>query len=270
MCRHFFLDPHATSYLTFVAVMEKFTVSKLASFAGISVRTLHHYDEIGLLKPLARSDTRYRYYGSAELLKLQQIMLYREMGLPLARIAEIVNDPDFDALAALKAHKKELSKRQEQLKVLLHTVDRTIKQLTSKTKIMNFEEMYKGFSREQAEAYRKEAADRWGEATVADSENRVRKMGKAEFEKLKQQGDRIYRDLVALKNVSPDDDRVQALVSEHFEMTGRYFDVTPAIYRSLGEMYVNDERFRATFDRYDRDLAPLLKEAIAVFVRARA
>src|SRR5690606_675893 len=148
---------------------------------------------------------------------------------------------------------------------LLQTVEKTITQLQSKTKQMNYNEMYKGFTKEQAAAYRREAADRWGEESVAGSEERIRNMGKEGFEKLKWQGDRIYRDLVSLKERRPDDPRVQELIGEHYEMTGKFFDVTPPVYRSMGEMYVDDPRFRATFDKYDPDLAPFLKEAIAVF-----
>lgn len=231
---------------------------------SVSVRTLRHYDAIGLLKPLGRTDSKYRYYGPDELLKMQQIMLYRELGLPLSRISEIVNDPGFDTVAALEQHKTELRKRREELGDLLETVEWTIKQLNQKTE-MNYEELYEGFPKEQAKSYRKEAAERWGEKTVDDSEQRLIKMGKQNFEALKQQGHRIYLDLVKLLDSDPAGAAVQKLIAEHYEMTGKYFDVKPGIYRNLGIMYVEDERFKATFDRYDTRLAAFLQKAMEIF-----
>lgn len=247
--------------------MERFTVNQLAQLAGVSVRTLHHYDEIGLLKPSVRTESKYRYYGKAELLRLQQIMLYKELDFTLAQIANILDDPDFDILNALKEHKSELQKRKEKMDVLLETVDKTIKQLKEKNKKMNYEEMYKGFTKEQAQAYRKEAADRWGEKNINDSEKRILAMNKGEWEALKQKGDDIYRELMKLMHLSPSDQQVQDLIKEHFEMTGNFFDVTREIYANMGTMYVEDERFRAFYDRYAKNLAPFLRDAIHEFCK---
>ena len=139
--------------------MERFSVNQLAKLAGVSVRTLHHYDEIGLLKPGTRTESNYRYYGEKELLRLQQILFYKELDLPLVKIMEILDDPAFDTEAALRSHKKDLIKRRDRTSELLKTINKTIHHL--KKQNMKAEDMYKGFSKEQAEAYEKEAKEKW-------------------------------------------------------------------------------------------------------------
>jgi DNA-binding transcriptional MerR regulator len=248
--------------------MERFSVNQLAKLAGVSVRTLHHYDEIGLLKPSVRSETKYRYYGKDELLRLQQIMLYKELDFTLAQIAEILDDPDFNILKALHDHKLELQRRKKRMDALMKTVDKTIKQLKTKIEKMNYEEMYKGFTKEQAEAYKKEAIERWGEKTIHDSEKRILAMNKGEWEVLKQKGDNIYKSLAKLMHLDPADKKVQSLIKEHYDMTGKFFDVTLEIYKNLGTMYVEDDRFKAFYDKYDKDLAVFLRNAIHVYCKS--
>jgi DNA-binding transcriptional MerR regulator len=248
--------------------MEKFSVNQLAKLAGVSVRTLHHYDEIGLLKPTVRSEAKYRFYGRDELLRLQQIMLYRELDFTLAQIAEILDDPDFNILKALQDHKLELQKRKKRMVTLMKTIDSTIEQL--KTEKMNYKEMYKGFTKEQAEAYKKEAAHRWGEKTINDSEERILSMKKTEWETLKQQGDDIYKSLVKLMHLDPSDKKVQSLIKEHYKMTGIFFNVTLEIYKNLGTMYMEDERFKAFYDRYDNRLAVFLRDAMHVYSKVNS
>ncbi|MEO6306134.1 MAG: MerR family transcriptional regulator, partial [Bacteroidia bacterium] len=161
--------------------MDKISVNKLAKLAGVSVRTLHHYDKIGLLKPSVRTDSNYRYYGKEELLRLQQILFYKELDLSLTQIAEILDDPGFDTINALHSHKQEMQKRKDRFEQLLLTIDKTIINLKNKTEKMNYEEMYKGFGKEKAEAYKKEAIEKWGKDTVADSEKKILAMDKTEW-----------------------------------------------------------------------------------------
>jgi DNA-binding transcriptional MerR regulator len=243
--------------------MDRFTVNQLATLANVSVRTLHYYDKVGLLKPGIRSEANYRYYGEAELLRLQQILFYKELGLPLAQIAEILDDPGFDTLKALQSHKKELQKRRDRAGELLRTVDKTINHLKSKT--MKTDDMYKGFSKEQAEAYEKEAKERWGEAIVEESKQRVKTMGREGLEKLKQEGEDISKALSELMHLGPSDPQVQALVKRHYTMTNQYYTVTPKIYSGLGEMYVNDERFTVNYDKHKKGLAIFLRDAMKVY-----
>jgi DNA-binding transcriptional MerR regulator len=116
----------------------RYSVKQLARLAGVSVRTLHVYDKMGLLKPSVRTDARYRYYGEAELLRLQQILFYKELDLSLKAIGEIINEPGFDLIAALNCHKAALTARRDGLDTLLNTIDNTIDHLKNKT-MSNFD-----------------------------------------------------------------------------------------------------------------------------------
>src|ERR1044071_5861965 len=106
--------------------MDNYSVKKLSVLAGVSVRTLHLYDKMGLLKPSVRTEAGYRLYGERELLRLQQILFYKEFGFSLQQIAAILDDPEFDLIEALESHKRNLQARQESINMLLQTLDKTI------------------------------------------------------------------------------------------------------------------------------------------------
>lgn len=252
-----------------VYFMNKFSVKGLAKLAGVSVRTLHHYDKIGLLQPAVRTDANYRYYSEKELLRLQQIMLYKELDFSLSQIAEILDDPEFDILNAMQEHKAALQKRKERIGQLLQTIDSTIDQLKNKNEKMDYNEMYKGFSKEQAEAWQQEAAERWGADRVATANQKAMAMTKGEWATLQQKGDEINKALAAAMELQPADKKVQELIDAHYEMMGKYFDVTPKIYQCMGDMYVNDERFTAYYDQYRKGLALFLRDAIHAFCEAK-
>lgn len=144
------------------------TVKQVAKLANVSVRTLHHYDSIGLLKPAQVGENRYRYYGEAELLRLQQIMFYREFGVPLARIADYLDKPDFDHVAALRTHRRQLEGEVDRYRRLIETIDRTITRLTGEHAMANGD-LYKGFSPEKQKDYEDWLVDRHG----ADMQERI-------------------------------------------------------------------------------------------------
>ena len=141
-----------------------YTVKKLADLAGTSVRTLHYYDRIGLLKPESRSDSGYRRYGEEAVLRLQQIMFFKELDFSLEEIREIISRPDFDLIEALQSHRFLLLKRAGRINTLISTVDKTIRKLKGETN-MKIKEYYDGFSDTQVEKYRREVRQRWGEDT---------------------------------------------------------------------------------------------------------
>ncbi|MCB0235981.1 MAG: MerR family transcriptional regulator, partial [Anaerolineae bacterium] len=154
---------HATTY----------GVRELARLAGVSVRTLHHYDQIGLLTPSSRTAAGYRQYGADDLMRLQQILFFKELDVPLGEIRAILDDPEFDQIAALEQHRRLLQLQSERLAQLLKTVDKTIQKLTEDTMTLTNEELYEGFSKEQIESYENEARERWG-STDAYKESRKR------------------------------------------------------------------------------------------------
>ncbi|MEL6842709.1 MAG: MerR family transcriptional regulator, partial [Bacteroidota bacterium] len=150
--------------------MQEFGVKAVAKFAGVSVRTLHHYDRIGLLKPAARTEAGYRYYGEAELLRLQQILFYKELDVPLKQIQELLYEPGFDMVEALRSHKSALLARQQRLHKLLQTIDNTIDHLQRENLMTDPEMLYEGMPKEEAQAMRKEAIEEYGSEEVERSE----------------------------------------------------------------------------------------------------
>lgn len=242
--------------------MSRYSVNQLAKLAGVSVRTLHHYDKIGLLKPLTRTESNYRYYGKEELLRLQQILFYRELDLPLAKIAELLGDPSFDTEEALRSHREELLKRRDRSIELLKTIDKTIKHLKSKK--MKAEDMYRGFSKEQAKAHEKEAREKWGETIVEESKQRVKNMGREGLDKLLKEGEGISGSLARLQTLSPSDERVQKFIQGHYTLINSFYTVTPRIYRGLADLYVNDERFKRNYDKHGEGLAEFLRAGMIV------
>ena len=156
-----------------------FTVKQLSKLAGVTPRTLHHYDAIGLLKPSRVGDNGYRYYGEESLLRLQQILFYRELDMPLGDIKKIMGRHDFEVLDALISHKDALKKRIDRLNVLLSTVDNTINHLKGK-KMMNDKSLFEGFSEEEQEKYAEEAAQRWDAETVRASNKKWKSYSDAE------------------------------------------------------------------------------------------
>ena len=128
--------------------MRNLTVKQLAALSGVTVRTLHHYDDIGLLRPACVGANGYRYYGRGELLRLQQILFHRELGVPLSAIAELLDLQGGDQIGVLRQHREKLEAERERYRVLIETIDRTIADL-NKEKTMANADLYKGFSPEK-------------------------------------------------------------------------------------------------------------------------
>ena len=145
-----------------------YTVSQLAEMAGVSVRTQHHNDHIDLLKPSSRTVAGYRLYGERDLLRLQQILFFKELDFPLSEIRAILDDPEFDQIEALENHRRLLQGRAERLTHLLRTIDKTIQRLTEDNMTMTDEELYEGFTKEQIERYKREAREMYDSELVAE------------------------------------------------------------------------------------------------------
>lgn len=244
-----------------------YTVSRLAKMAGISVRTLHHYDEIGLLRPFARTAAGYRLYGDQDLLRLQQILFFRELDFALGDIGQILDDPDFDPLAALASHRRLLQERAARTGRLLNTIDRTIAKLTENDmdERVTDEELYAGFTDEQVQRYEREVSAQYDPDLVAESNRRVRNMSKAQWQTLQGEGEEINQGLAALMDRDADDPEVQALIARHYAMMNKFYPVSAEIYRGLGQLYVTNDEFRAFYDKVRPGLAGFLQPAMAYY-----
>ncbi len=226
--------------------MTRYTVKKLAKAAGVSVRTLHHYDRIGLLKPSIRTAAGYRLYGEGELLRLQQILFYKELDFGLREIAALINRPDFDLISALESQKQQLKERRKRIDRLMSTLDKTILHIKGKIK-MNYEELYEGLPKEQAAAWRNEALKKWPDH-VKQSENALTRMSKEEFETLKSGFKKNWETLASLSSqgIDPVSEPVQQEIYKHYQYIlqfwGKPGDQVEA-YKGLGELYVADPRY---------------------------
>ncbi len=246
-------------------VMTKYSVKKLSQMAGISVRTLHHYDKIGLLKPAFRSDKGYRYYQRKQLLALQQILFFKELGFPLEKIRAVLEDPEFDLLKALYYHRKQLQLNQKRLGLLLKTVDKTILELKNKKEMMDDKDIYEGFSKEQKEAIRMEVAHRWGKDELEATEDRIRALGKEGWQDHKKKGEEINHLLADLIDLEPESPQVQQAIALHHRYMNLFYEVTVERYRGLAQMYVSDDRFKAYYEKYKEGLAEFIKAAILIY-----
>jgi DNA-binding transcriptional MerR regulator len=234
--------------------------------AGVSVRTLHHYDHIGLLRPSARTEAGYRLYEEADLLRLQQILFFKELDFPLGEIRRILDDPGFDQVEALEHHRRLLQKRAERLARLLKTVDKTIRRLMEDdmNEKMSIEELYEGFTDEQVEHYRREARERWGQV-VDETEERMQGLSKAQWQAVKDEGEEVTRAIAALMDRAPGDPEVQAQIARHHAWIEHFYAAPAEVYRGLGQLYVEHEEFRAFYDKVRPGLAGFMQAAMAYY-----
>jgi len=244
---------------------ERYTVRQVAEMAGVSVRTLHHYDQIGLLEPAGRTSAGYRLYGEDELLRLQQILLFRGLGMPLREIAALIDASGYSSLTALRRHAERIDRERERLERLQRTIERTIIRMTEDETVISNEELYEGISPEQAEAWEQEARERWGDAAVDDSHSQVKGWSKERWQAYQQDIGDIYRRLAEMMDLDPRDAAVQAQIAKHYESLRVFYEPTPDIYRGLGLMYVEDARFTAFYDKIAEGLAAFMHKAMDVY-----
>lgn len=233
--------------------------------AGVTPRTLHHYDDIGLLKPSRVGDNGYRYYGEEALLKLQQILFYRELDFPLDDIKKIMGRRDFDVLGALQSHKDALQKQAVRLNRLLATVDNTISHLKGE-KTMSQKSYFEGFSEEEQEKYALEAEQLYDPEIVRESNRKWKSYSAAKKESIMAEGSAVYQDMIAAMPKGASSAEVQTIV-ERWRKHMDYF-WTPNLEQLLGlaNGYNDDPKFKANFDKMHPKLAEFMCEAVKVYV----
>jgi MerR family transcriptional regulator, thiopeptide resistance regulator len=244
-------------------------VKNLADLTGVSVRTLHYYDEIALLKPGSHSAAGYRLYDNEALIRLQQILFFRELGFSLDEIRRIISQPDFDVLEALQSHRVLLNKRIDRLQVLVKTVDKTIRNLKGEAD-MKIHEYYDGFSEEQIEKYRQEVRERWGNQTLQDSEARVMAMGKKKFAALQAEGGAIFQaisDNMTRGFASPE---VQGLVDKWRIWLENFHTYSDEAVLGLGRTYSQHPEFAKFFEKYHQDLPQFFTKAIEYYYQNKS
>lgn len=241
------------------------TVNEVSKITGVSVRTLHHYDAIGLLKPARITEAGYRLYDEAALKRLQSILMFRELQFPLKEIRAILDSPDFDPKEALAQQIHLLELQKKHIGELI-SFAREIQK--GGTDIMDFDV----FSNKEMEQYAKEARERWG--TSKAYKEYEQKVKDRSGEELKLAGRRLmalFAETGALRQLSPSDGKVQKKIGElQAFITENYYNCTDEILKGLGEMYVCDERMKANIDREGGEgTAEFVKEAITVYCQGR-
>lgn len=244
--------------------MKEYGVKEVASLAKVSVRTLHHYDAIGLLTPFNRSPAGYRLYGEKELLRLQQILFYKELDVPLEAIKKILDDDDFDVERALKEHRKKLIGEGERLAFLINTIDATLQRVQGEKAMLSDEQLYVGFSKEKRERYEREAAEKYSPQEVKEVKTKLQKLPKSEWDAVQDEGKAIAEALAQCKwdKLAVDSEATQALIARHHRWLCNFWQADAKAYKGMGEMYKTNEEFRAYYDAFGKDLADYMCEGM--------
>ncbi|MDW7617278.1 MerR family transcriptional regulator [Peribacillus simplex] len=238
-------------------------VKELAGLVGISVRTLHYYDEIGLLSPEETTDSGYRLYSDENLEMLQQILFFRELDMPLKEIKQMISSTSFDKQEALRQHQKMLLEKRNQLDKLINTVDKSIKHMKGEIQ-MTDKEKFEGFDFSQ-NPYEEEARERWGDKAVDESKAKVTGMSK-DAQKIVSD---IYIKLASIRNASPESEEAQKAIKEWYDCLNNNFGTySPEAFKGLGQMYVDDQRFTKNIDQYGDGLAKFMCDAMGHFADA--
>ena len=237
----------------------KMLIKDFAKACGVSVRTLHYYDEIGLLKPSFVDEwTGYRYYDENSLLRMQEIMFYRELDFSLKNISQIISSPYYDKEKALSQQKKLLVLKKERLEKLILSIDDAMKGKV----VMN------AFDNSEFEKYKDEAKEKWGNTTAyAEYSEKSKNYGKDKFSSISGEMAEIFSKFNrAMKNSDADSDEAQALVKElQNYITNNFYTCTKEILSGLGQMYVYDERFKNNIDKAGEGTADFVSEAIKIY-----
>lgn len=248
----------------------EYTVQKLGRMAGISTRTLRYYDEVGILKPARINTSGYRIYGKTEIARLQQILFYRELGLSLESIREIVTAPSFDGILALKDHREKLLAKRDQLDSLIANVEKTIAESEGRI-IMSDKEKFEGFKQkmidENEAKYGKEIREKYGDEQVEKSNQAFKNMTKEQYEEFEKLGSTILETLkAAFATGNPAGELAQKAADLHRQwLTFAWGSYTKEAHAGVAQMYVDDERFTAYYDKAQPGLAVFLRDAVHLY-----
>ena len=248
----------------------EYTVQKLGQMAGVSTRTLRYYDEIGILKPARISSSGYRIYGQNEVDRLQQILFYRELGIKLETIKEIVTSPTFDGAMALKEHRAQLLDKRAQLDTLIANVEKTISSAEGRMTMSN-NEKFEGFKQKMIDdnekKYGKEIREKYGDDTINKSNAKLKNMTQTQHDEITQLTKEVTTTLAeAFKTGDPAGDLAQKAADLHKKwLTFYWSEYSKEAHAGLAQMYVDDERFTAYYDKDQPGTAAFLRDAVYIY-----
>lgn len=252
---------------------EGYGVGRVARLAGVTVRTLHHYDRIGLVRPSARTPAGYRVYDEADLERLRQVLVYRRLGFGLDEIASLVDDPDADPVAHLRRQRDLLTARAEALTGMIAAIDRHLEARTMGMRLTPEEQLDVFGTDKVGGEWADEAERRWGETDAyRESQRRAARYTRDDWVRLKAESDeglRAFTDALraGLPATGPE---AAGLAERHRQFVSRWFyDCDYDVHRGLAEMYVSDDRFTRTYDDVEPGLARYVHDAIVANADAR-
>lgn len=242
-----------------------YKVREVSQLTGVSIRTLHHYDQIGLLVPKARSEAGYRLYDGGDILRLQQILLARELGLSLKEIRAALDDPNFDQRSSLLAHKRRLQDRLKHVQSMLSSVDAALAHL-EQDNAEGFEKMSDLFQGFDPQKYEEEAAEKWGDGeSYRIANQRTKNYSPAQWKTIREAQSAIYLALYAAKSAgeAPDGQKAMDLAERHRLLIAEYFyPCDHEMHNNLAMTYESDARFAKNIDKAGDGTAAFLAEAI--------
>ena len=250
----------------------EYTVKQLGDLAGVSGRTLRYYDQIDLLKPTMVNESGYRIYGPREVDRLQQILFYRELGVDLSTIKDLLDSPDFNERDALREHHQQLLEKRKQLDLLLRNVEQTLaaleggKPMTDQAKFMGFKER---LIKENEEKYGREVREKYGDEAADASNAKLMGLTEEQFAEMQRLAEEIIASLVKAvgteKPEGPEGQRIAELHRQWLSFTWPTY--SKEAHANLAEMYVADERFTAYYDQHREGAAQFLRDAIAAYAK---
>jgi DNA-binding transcriptional MerR regulator len=251
---------HETSY----------TVGGLARLTHVSVRTLHHYDAVGLLTPRRRSAAGYRLYGRSDVERLHQILVYRELGFGLDDIRRVLADPALRRGSALRAQRELLRARRRRADELLEAIETAIR-AEERGVTMSDEELFEVFGDFDPAEYAEEAEQRWGGTEAYEqSRRRTAAYTKDDWAAIRREEEEITAAAAELMDRAPADPAVQALIERKWRhIDERFYDCTPEVFAGLGDLYAGDPRFAKNYDKVRPGLAAFLRDAMAIYAAER-
>lgn len=244
--------------------------NEVASLTGVSVRTLHHYDKIGLLCPSRNPENGYREYDERDLDRLQQILFFKECGFPLASIQRLLGSPSFDREKAFALQKKYLLHEKERIDAMLNTLNKTIQSMKGEI-TMTPKEKFGGFDLSH-NPYEEEARSLWGDAAVGQSNAYFAAMSAEERNAISKGMDALFMELATVKTEAPDSDIAQKAMDKMYHQFNQNFGYhyTPEAFAGVGQLYVSDPRFTENVDQYGEGLSHFLAEAMRIYAESQA
>ncbi|WP_101846771.1 MerR family transcriptional regulator [Halobacillus sp. Marseille-P3879] len=251
-----------------------YKIKEAADLAGVSVRTLHHYDQIGLLAP-KKGANGYRYYGDDDFVRLQQILFFKELDFPLNQIKEILDDPAFNEKLALKQHKAVLLEKRKRLDKIIQSIEESLHTYEG-GRTMSHKDRFEPFDmkkiEEHQQKYAKEAEQRWGNTDAyKQSAKKTASYTEKDWRKIHEESENIDGHLIQLMGRGPGDEEVQKWINaKRQHITDHFYDCNLEIFRGLADMYVNDPRFTANIDKKKKGYAQFLYKAMHIYCDKRS